>query len=103
MAQKKPAVALLLGLAVTVASAAMLMAHPAEACTNRPALAVLAMAGAFVAALSFRLLKLSSRSARSLLVAAMLLAIGTAVADLRFILLHRVECAVNSPEHPDNR
>jgi hypothetical protein len=81
----------------------MLMSRPTETCTNRPELAVLAMASAFVAALSFRLLKLSSRSARSLLLAAMLLSIGTVVADLRFILLHRAECAVNSPEHPENR
>src|SRR6266568_9644497 len=95
MAQKKTGVALLLGLAVTGASIAMLMAAPESTCTNRPSLAVLAMAAAFILALSYRLLRLASRGARSLLFAAMLLSAGTLIADVRYIVTHRTECAVS--------
>ncbi len=97
MSQRKSGVAILLALAVSGASIALLVQPQTNICNNRPALTVLATAAAFILALTFRLLGMA-RTGRSLLIAAALLATGSIIADARFVLVHRVECSSGNSE-----
>lgn len=101
MSQRKSGIALLLALAVSGGSIA-LMEQQANICSNRPALAVLAVASAFVLALSIRLLRLT-RDAQALLIVAALLSLGTLFADARFVITHRGACGTDGSEQSSFR
>jgi hypothetical protein len=96
MSQRKSGVTLLLALAVSGGSVA-LIEQQANICSNRPALTVLAVASAFVLALSFRLLRLT-KDGRALLIVAALLALGTLFADARFVITHGAMCGTEGSQ-----
>lgn len=93
MAQRKAGVTLILSLALCGASAALILSSQTSICNNRPALTVLAMAGAFVVALCFRLLATARRETRRLLYASATLASIALLVDVRFVMVHRKDCA----------